>query len=79
MYNQKDSKQSVKIEDERTDNHGLLLQSNDNAIVFVPVENIRAIEQVIDNWEDVKQRWNQVQDENRDRNNCLYKRRKLFR
>ena len=58
MDSQKDKKHFLK--NKNTDNREVFIHSNDDAIVFVPAENIRAIKQVIDRWEEVKQRWDKM-------------------
>lgn len=45
------------MDNNKIDNRDNFLQSSDDAFVFVPAENIRAIEKVIDNWEVVKRQW----------------------
>jgi len=45
-----------KIEKRKTDEQEVFSRFGDNDCAFVPVENIRIIERVMDNLEDVKQR-----------------------
>ena len=56
MNNPKDKKQWIQQGNEKTGNRQESRRFNDDPVVFVPAENIRAIEQVTDNWEVVKQR-----------------------
>ena len=56
----KEEKHSLNNENENTDSSEGLLHINDEPVVFVPVENIRAIEKVIDNWEVVKLQWDKI-------------------
>jgi len=60
MDSLKDKKQFLEIENKRTANH-----LNDDPVVFVPAENIRAIERVINNWEEVKQQWNKMKQDSK--------------
>ena len=57
MDNQKQLIQSKK---EMKDDREEFCRSNDDHFIFVPAENIRAIERVIDNWEEVKQQWDKI-------------------
>jgi hypothetical protein len=57
MDKQNDNKQFINDEGESNDNRKELCGSNDDNFVFVPAENIRAIEKVIRNWEAVKTLW----------------------
>ena len=62
MESQNDKKQSINNnENESTANRYELCSPNDENIAFVPIENIRAIEKVITNWEAVKNLWKQTQ------------------
>ena len=54
MNNQEVIKQMIQNKKEGKDNRNEFHPSNGDAIVFVPDENIRAIERTIDNWERVK-------------------------
>ena len=56
----KEEKHSFNNENKNTDSSEGLLQSYDEPVVFVPVENIRAIEKVIYNWEVVKLQWDKI-------------------
>ena len=49
-----------KNENKNTDNCEGFFCSNDDNFAFVPVENIRIIERVINNLEEVKQRLNKL-------------------
>jgi len=55
-----EEKQFIKNEDESNDSREEFLLFNDNHIVFVPLENIRTVEQVIHTWEKVKLLWNNI-------------------
>jgi len=48
------------IDNQRTDNNEKLFCSEKENFIFVADENIRAIERVINNWEDVKQKWDKL-------------------
>ena len=47
-------------EDKKTDRREEFSRSNDDDLAFVPVENIRRIERVIENLMEVKQRLNKM-------------------
>ena len=49
-----------KDENKSEDYREELLHLHDDTIVFVPAENIRAIERVINNWKEVKQQWDKM-------------------
>ena len=55
---QKEKKQFVKNEQNKTIDRVEFFNSNSENFAFVPIENIRIIEQVINNLEAVKQRLN---------------------
>jgi len=48
-----------KDEIEKNKREEFLRLDNDN-IIFVPAENLRAIEKVINNWENVKKRFDKI-------------------
>jgi hypothetical protein len=60
MENQKDKKDDEEIGKEKAPFGEAFLPLNDDSIVFVPAENIRAINHVIDNWEVVRQQWKKM-------------------
>jgi hypothetical protein len=57
MENQNDKKQFTRNEGESNDKLKDHYSLNDDNIAFVPVENIRAIEKVIRDWEAVNKLW----------------------
>ena len=61
MDNRNDKKQNRMEEGENTDNPIESYSPNDDLYFFVPAENIRVIEKVIMNWEQVKKLWNETQ------------------
>ena len=54
------NKQDPKQEKKQYDSSPLSTDSANENIIFVPAENIRAIERVIRNWEEVKYAWNKL-------------------
>jgi len=60
MGNQKNKKHFIKNKHKRTNYLDEFLHSNDDNIAFVPVENIRSIEQVINNLEEAKLRLSKI-------------------
>ena len=58
----KEKKQPVKKEQNKTTDREEFFGSNKENFAFVPVENIRIIEQVIDKLEEVKHRLNTIND-----------------
>ena len=60
MESQNSKNQFINNEDESIGNRTELCRLSDENIVFVPTENIRAIERVIMNWEAVKNLWEQT-------------------
>ena len=56
----KEEKHSCKNENKNTESSEGLLHFYDEPVVFVPVEQIRAIEKVISNWEAVKLQWDKI-------------------
>ena len=60
MESQNGKNQFINNEDESIGNRIELWSLNDDKYIFVPDENIRAIERVIMNWEAVKNLWKQT-------------------
>ena len=60
MDSPNDKKQFINNKEKSIDSPNELWSPNDENIVFVPTENIRAIEKVITNWEAVKILWKQT-------------------
>ena len=54
MKNQNEDNHSIENGHNKTDKRKELLRFDDDEIAFVPVENIRIIEQVISNLEEIK-------------------------
>ena len=55
-----DINQSTEHENKKNEVNRPATDSDYDKLVFVPAENIQAIERVIKNWEEVKHEWNKL-------------------